>query len=139
MEAKLTYDRNMRIVGTNTLGLQTVFDSHPAAGGEDTAPTPMEIMLQAMGACSFMDILSILRKKRKTISGLSISLNGQRAEKHPMVFTSVHLIYELERPDAEIKDLERAIELSQSTYCGISAMFQRSGCEVTWESILNKV
>lgn len=133
MEAKLKLDRNMRIIGSNQEGLETVFDTNPGAGGENTAATPMEIMLQAMGACSFMDVVSILRKKRKTINTLNVYLNAERAENHPKVFLNVHIKYSLDSPDAEMKDLERAIELSQTTYCGASAMFQRSGCKVTWE------
>lgn len=138
MKVNLKLDRNMRIIGTNSAGLPTAFDTHSDIGGEDTAPTPMEIFVQAMGACSFMDVLAILRKKRKQIDDLQLQINGVRAETHPKVMTEVHLIFTLNSPDAEIKDLERAVELSQTTYCGASAMFQRSGCKVTWECILNR-
>ncbi|MFA6570874.1 MAG: OsmC family protein [Bacteroidota bacterium] len=136
MDATLRLDRNMRIIGTTPSGLETIFDTHPGVGGEDTAPTPMEVMLQAMAACSFMDIVSIIRKKRKHLGGLKIYVHGDRAEKHPKVFTEVQLTYELTSEDAEMKDLVRAIELSQSTYCGASAIFQRSGCTVTWKAVL---
>jgi putative redox protein len=134
MNTTLTLDRNMRIIGTNSAGLETIFDTHPDVGGEDTAPTPMEVFLQAMGACSFMDVVSILRKKRKQIDGLKIEQSAERSDQHPKVITEVHLKYILKSPDAEIADLEKAIELSQTKYCGASAMFQRSGCKVTWES-----
>lgn len=133
MEAKLRLDRNMRIIGTNKLGLETYFDSHPVVGGEDSAPTPMEIALQAMGACGFMDIISILRKKRKDVADLQITLNSERAAEHPKVFKKVHMIIELFSKDAELADLERATELSQEKYCSVSAMFQLSGCEVSYE------
>ena len=133
MKATLRLDRKMRIIGTNSANLETVFDSHPSVGGEDTAATPMEIVLQGMGACSFMDVVSILRKKRKDIRGLNIYLDAERADQHPKVITKVHMIYELESPDSDLKDLERAVELSQEKYCGVSAMFKRSGCDVAWE------
>jgi putative redox protein len=55
MKANLKLDRNMRIIGTNEKGLETIFDTSPKVGGEDTAPTPMEIMLQSVAACSFAD------------------------------------------------------------------------------------
>lgn len=67
MKANLRLDRNMRIIGKNEKGLETVFDTKPAVGGEDSAPTPMEIMLQSVAACSFMDTISILRKKEKLL------------------------------------------------------------------------
>ncbi|MGB9770941.1 MAG: OsmC family protein [Candidatus Kapaibacteriota bacterium] len=138
MEVNLRFDRNMRIIGTNRLGLETVFDTSPEVGGEHTAPAPMETFLMAMGACTFMDVLSILRKKRKTISGMNIKISAQRAPEHPKVFVKAHLVYELVSPDATIDDLNRSVELSQSKYCGASAMFKLAGCEVTWETVLKK-
>ena len=133
MKVTLKLDRKMRIIGSNQAAMETIFDTHSEAGGEDTAPTPMEILLQAMGACSFMDVVSILRKKRKEIQGLNVYIDGKRADEHPKVFTDVHLIYELISFDTEMNDLVRSVELSQTKYCGASAMFQKAGCKVTWE------
>ena len=138
MEATLKLDRNMRIIGTNHAGLETIFDTSPAVGGENTASTPMEIMLQSMAACSFMDVVSILRKKRKDIAAMNIKIEAVRGPEHPKKFTDVHLVYELTSSDAETKDLERAIELSQDKYCGASAMFKDSGCKVTHEAVINR-
>ena len=136
MKAELRLDRNMRFIGSNDMGLETVFDTHPNVGGEDTAATPMEIALQALAGCSAMDVVSILRKKRKTITDFRIFMDAERGKEHPKIFTRAHLIYQLTSPDAELKDLERAVELSQTTYCAVSAIFKRSGCEVTYESRL---
>lgn len=138
MEVNLRLDRNMRIIATNKLGLETVFDTHPNVGGEDTAPPPMEVMLMSLGACTFMDVISIVRKKRKTVTSMNIKITAERATEHPMVYTKVHLVYELISPDAAIEDLNRAIELSQTKYCAASAMFKRAGCEVTWSAILKQ-
>ncbi|MGA2297139.1 MAG: OsmC family protein [FCB group bacterium] len=138
MEAVVRLDRNMRFIGINELGLETVFDTHPISGGEDTAPTPREIALQALGACSLMDVASIIRKKRKEIIDLKVFLKGEIGIEHPKVITKAHLIYELTSSDAEFGDLEKAVESSQQTYCVVSAMFKRSGCDVTYESVLKR-
>ncbi len=138
MEVKLELDRKMRIIGDDGRNHDTIFDTMPAAGGEDSAATPMSVMLQAMGACSFMDTISILRKKRKQVDNLVIKIEAERADKHPKVFTKVHLTYELTSPDAEQSDLLRSVELSQDKYCGASAMFKRSGCEVTFDTKIIK-
>ena len=138
MKAELRLDRNMRIIGTNETGLETYYDNHIDAGGEDSAPTPMEVALQTIGACSFLDVISIVRKKKRTVIDLQIHITAERATEHPKVITEAHLIYELFSPDAEMADLERAVELSQEKYCGVSAMFKRSGCKVTWESKLTR-
>jgi putative redox protein len=139
MATVLKLDRNMRIIATNDLGLETVFDTHPSVGGEDTAATPMEIMLQAMAACTFMDVISILRKKRKEVKDLHIHLEGTRGDTHPKMYTKVHMVYELFSPNAELKDLERSVELSQAKYCGASAMFKAAGCDVSYECKVTKV
>ncbi|ROL61012.1 OsmC family peroxiredoxin [Bacteroidetes/Chlorobi group bacterium ChocPot_Mid] len=138
MKTELKLDRNMRLIGISKLGHQTFFDTVPEVGGENSAPSPMEVMLQSLAACSSMDVLSILRKKRKQIDDFWVNLSAERAENHPKVFTKVHMIYNLKSSDAELKDLERAIELSHEKYCSVSAMFKAAGCIVTHESNIIK-
>jgi putative redox protein len=138
MEVNLKLDKNMRIIGTNALGHETYFDTHTESGGDDSAPTPMEIALEAMGACGYLDVISIIRKKRKTVVDLKINLKAERANEHPKVITDVKMIIELISPDAELAELERAVQLSQETYCGVSNMFKRSGCNVTYECVLTR-
>ncbi|MGQ9819422.1 MAG: OsmC family protein [Candidatus Kapaibacteriales bacterium] len=138
MKAELRLDRNMRIIGSSNSGHEVVFDTVPEVGGENTAPPPMQVMLLSLGACTFMDVVSILRKKRKTISKMNIHIEAERAKEHPKVFTKVHLVYELTSPDAQIEDLQRSIELSQTKYCSASAMFKSAGCDITWEAVINR-
>lgn len=133
MQVTLDLDQNMRIKGNDGNEHITMFDT-PAMGGDFEAATPMNVMLQAMGGCSFMDTISILRKKRKDITHLQIKIDGERADEHPKIFKKVHLHYILTSKDAEIGDLERSVELSQDKYCGASAMFKLAGCEVTYSS-----
>ena len=136
MIVRLNLIENMKISGKNSKEQETLFDTSIIGGGNESAASPMEILLQAMGACSLMDVVSILRKKRINIEDLHVEIEGTRANEHPKVFTKVHLKYFLKSPNAEINDLVRSIELSQTKYCGASAMFQRSGCEVTYEGFI---
>lgn len=124
---------NMKAQGINAQGLLTNFDTHPDVGGDDSAATPMEIMLESLAACTFMDVVSIIRKKRKTVDDLIIHVQGERADRHPKVYTKVHLVYELHSPDAELSDLERAVQLSESTYCSAIGLFKKAGVDVTHE------
>lgn len=129
MKAHVEWKGGMLLEGKNAEGMTTFFDSHHA---EQRYGTPMEIMLQAMASCSIMDVISILEKKRKTITALHVEVDSDRSDGHPKVFTAVRLRYTLISPDAELKDLERSVELSQHSYCSASAMFQKAGCEVSW-------
>ncbi|MCS6966364.1 MAG: OsmC family protein [Candidatus Kapabacteria bacterium] len=127
-------DAAMRFEGRNERGQSTSFDADPAVGGRDSAARPMEVLLQAVMACTAMDVLSIVRKKRRTVIAFRIVAEAERAAEHPKVFTRIHLRYELTSPDAAEQDLYRAIELSQGTYCSASIMVRRSGCSITWEA-----
>lgn len=129
MKASIDWKGGMLLEGKNAEGMSTYFDTHHP---EQKHGTPMEIMLQAMGSCSMMDVIAILEKKRKTITALHVDIDTDRASDHPRIFTAVRLHYTLISPDAELKDLERSVELSQQTYCSASAMFQKSGCAVSW-------
>jgi len=133
MEVNLKFDKNMRFVGTNELGHKTFFDTHPQSGGDDSAPTPMEVLLESMAACSCMDIVPILKKKKKHVEDLRVIIKGERSEIHPKVFNDIHFIFELVSPDTELSDFEHAVELSMTKYCSVTLMIKRSGCNVTYE------
>lgn len=135
MKATLKFEKEMRLAGYNELGRVTYFDSHhPQPGGEDSAATPLEVMLQSLGGCAAMDVLSMLRKMNKTIEEFNIELDAERAETHPKIFTKVKLIYNLKSPDATIDELNNIINLSQNKFCSVSAMFKKAGCKVSWEA-----
>ena len=128
MKVKLNLDKDMKFIGVNSLGHETFFDTSAPMGGNDPAPTPMEVMLEALAACTSMDIVSILRKKRKNVAAFEVKIEASRSEHHPRVFTHVVLDFTLTSADADIEDLRRSLLLSQGTYCSIAAMFKASGC-----------
>ena len=100
MKAHVEWKGGMLLEGKNAEGMSTFFDSHHA---EQRYGTPMEIMLQAMASCSIMDVISILEKKRKTITALHVEVDSDRSDGHPKVFTAVRLRYTLISPDAELR------------------------------------
>ncbi len=130
--ARLTWQGDLKFVGKNATGLKTYFESS-AAGEDASASSPMEVVLQAFGACTGMDVVFILNKRRKTVEGLRVYLEAERAEKHPRVFTEIFIRYELKSPDALMGDLIRAVELSLSTYCPVAAMFRQAGIPIHHE------
>src|SRR5205807_1486721 len=119
-----------RFVGTNAKGHETVFDTSAKGGGLDTAASPVEIVLQSLAACTAMDIVPILRKQRRTVAEFSIDLDAERAPKDPKVFTKIHMEVRLTSPDATLRELTRAIELSLTTYCSVGGMLKNSGCAI---------
>lgn len=132
MQVTLKLIDNMKLEARNSENHITYFDGKKEMGADYSAATPMEVMLETLGGCSMMDVIAILKKKRKTIEELNVKIEADRAATHPMVFTKVEVIYSLKSPDTEIIDLEKAVQLSQEKYCSVSAMFRNSGCEVTY-------
>ncbi len=112
-------------------GHTLVTDGPVAGGGEDTAATPMELVILALIGCTGVDVASILVKMKEPLEGLAVSAEYERAEKHPKVYTKIHLKYTV-KGAVSVKKLERAIKLSEGTYCSVSAML-RSTTEISSE------
>lgn len=136
MKIVIEKKENYLLEATNEAGLKLTMDNSADHGGGNGF-SPMEAMLTSLPACSAMDVISILEKKRKTITNLEIEVIAERAEEHPRVFTSAKIIFKLQSPDARLEDLERSVELSKEKYCSVSAMFKAAGCNIEYVCILN--
>jgi putative redox protein len=93
--------------------------------------SPMEVVVMAAGACTAMDVIDILRKKRQEVTGFEVNVAGPRASEHPMVFTEINLEYVVRGRNLDPKAVERAIELSLTKYCSVNTMLQNSGAKIT--------
>jgi putative redox protein len=79
-----------------------------------------------------MDVISILKKMRIEPEYFNVRAEGETAEEHPKYFTGIHLIYEFKGKDLPMEKLQKAINLSQDRYCGVSYMLRKSS-ELTYE------
>jgi putative redox protein len=96
----------------------------------NAAPGPMEMLLGALGACSSVDVISILAKKRQNLVSLEIVISGERAANPPAVWTKIDMVYRLSGA-VEEKAARDAIELSQTKYCSVAAMLRKTA-EITY-------
>ena len=80
----------------------------------------------ALGGCTASDVASILQKKRAPMRGMEVILTAQTAEEHPQVFTEIHMEYVFYGDGLKAPDIERAIELSSTKYCSVTAMLRAS-------------
>lgn len=103
-----------------------VMDGPETFGGSDGGARPKELLLFALGGCTGSDVVSILKKKRVTLEGFETRLSAEVRDEHPQVFTSIHVEYMFYGGDISPADVERAIELSISKYCSVSAMLKES-------------
>jgi putative redox protein len=107
----------LHFVATTDKGLTLALDTGPQA----TAPNPMEALLAALGACSGMDVMTILRKKRQQVTGYTIELVGQRLEEHPRSYTSVEIVHRVTGKGISPAAVEEALRLSETKYCSVHA------------------
>jgi putative redox protein len=108
----------LRFFGSTGSGHTVAFDDEEG----DAAGRPIEVLLTALGACSAMDVMSILRKKRQPVRAYRVRLQAEQAEEHPHVLTDIRVVHEVEGGGVEAVAVRRAVELSASRYCAISAM-----------------
>lgn len=109
-------------------GHAVIFD---ADRKHNSAPGPMEMLLGALGACSSVDVVEILRKKRQKLESLEIEISGERASEPPSVWTKIAMIYKLTGMLDE-KAVRDAIELSQNKYCSVAATLRKTA-EITYQ------
>ena len=113
-------------------GHHVMMDAVPAVGGEDKGARPKELMLSALAGCTGMDVVSILKKMRVPFTGLSIRVEAEMTEDHPKHYNKMHVIYEFTGNDLQLDQLQKAVELSQEKYCGVSFVYKKA-MEVTYE------
>lgn len=95
-------------------------------GGSNAGIRPKELLLLALGGCTGSDVASILNKKKVKLNNFEMNITAETAETHPQVYTKIHLEYVFYGKNIQAKDVERAIALSQNTYCSVTAMLQKA-------------
>jgi putative redox protein len=123
MQASVKWHNDNTFVGISGSGHAVVFDGNKDGS---TAPSPMEMVLMAAGACSSVDVVSILKKARQQVLGCEVKLSGERADTVPKVFTKLHLHFEVTGISLSEKQVERAVQLSADKYCSVSIMLSGS-------------
>ncbi len=111
-------------------------DTSAQSGGDDSAPTPKQLVLAGVCGCTAMDVVYVLNKMRLPAESLTIDAEAETTEGHPAVFRHVHLIYRVKASALPVDKLRQAIELSQTKYCGVSAMIAKSA-RITYVAELN--
>lgn len=109
-----------------------IMDAPVEAGGKDLGPGPKKLQLASLSGCTGMDIVSILKKMRVDIKNLEIEVHGDLTEEHPKHYEKMHVVYIFTGTDLALEKLEKAVQMSEETYCGVGALY-RKAIEVTSE------
>lgn len=120
----------MAFVAETGSGHLVTMDGAPDGGGRNLAPRPMETLLAGAGGCTVYDVVLILKRGRHAVSGCRVTLQAERAEQDPKVFTRLHLHFVVTGRNLPPAAVARAIELSHERYCSATIMLGKTA-EVT--------
>ena len=105
-------------IGVTPSGHAQVLDTNSARG---SAASPMELLLIALGSCTGVDVISILKKKRQQVTDYRIEITGERRAQHPRAYTRMQVRHLVRGRNLSEAALAQAVELSETKYCSVAA------------------
>lgn len=111
-------------------GFKLIIDADEKVGGQNKGPRPKPLTLASLGGCTGMDVISILKKMRVEPSYFNVEVDGELTEEHPKYYHKIHLTYTFKGEGLDREKIEKAVNLSQERYCGVSELL-RKGAEIS--------
>lgn len=118
-------------------GHKIYMDSSMEHGGKNTGPRPKPLMMVALAGCTGMDVAAILKKMRVEYEEFSVDVEGNITEEHPKRFKEMKIIYRLKGKNINRELLEKAVNLSTTRYCGVSANYSQA-FPISYEIIIEE-
>ena len=115
---KMAFDSQL---GNHTIRMDTTPEM-----GDDTGPSPKQLVLAGLAGCTGMDVASLLKKMRVEYDSFEIYTEADLTEEHPIVFSEIRLVYRFKGENINQEKVEKAVALSKERYCGVSAMLQKN-------------
>lgn len=107
-------------------GHKFMIDAAEKVGGKNRGPSPKPLTLASLGGCTGMDVISILRKMRVDPDYFNVSVSATSTDEHPKHYDNIKITYTFKGKDLPMNKLEKAINLSQNRYCGVTAMLKKA-------------
>ena len=117
-QAVVHYAGDDLFVGISPSGHALAIETDSQRG---SAATPMELLLLALGSCTGVDVVSILRKKRERLTSYRVEVRGERRAEHPRAYTRLEVRHILRGRGLSEKAVAQAIQLSEEKYCSVAA------------------
>ena len=132
MEVKVSWNgpSGMSFRAETGSGHTVTMDGAPEAGGHNTAARPMELVLAGTGGCTAFDVVLILKRSREDVQGCDVTLQAERADTDPKVFTKINFHFTVSGKNLKPAAVERAVKLSHEKYCSASIMLAKTA-EIT--------
>jgi putative redox protein len=133
MEVKVSWNgpSGMSFRAQTGSGHMVAMDGAPEGGGHNLAPRPMEMLLVGTGGCTAYDVVLILQRGRENVHGCEVTLQAERADTDPKVFTKINFHFVISGRNLKPAAVERAVKLSHEKYCSASIMMAKTA-EMTY-------
>ena len=105
-------------VGVTPAGRALVLDTNSQ---RSSAPSPVELLLVALGSCTATDVAGILKKKRQQVTSYTVEVSGERRDEYPRSYTSMTVHHIVTGVGLSEKAVAQAVELSGNKYCSVAA------------------
>lgn len=107
-------------------GHKIIVDATEESGGRDLGPRPKKLMLTALAGCTGVDVIMILKKMKIVPEAFHVIVEAEVTEEHPKHYTKMKVIYQFKGKDLPMDKLEKAVKLSETTYCGVTAAYKKA-------------
>ena len=134
-KATIHFAGNDFFIGVTPAGHAQVIETDSSRAG---AATPMELVLLALGGCTGVDVISILRKKRQRVTDYRIEVSGERRDEFPKSYTRLYVKHIVRGRGVSEQALASAIQLSETKYCSVAATLSGSAEIVTSYEIVEE-
>ena len=118
-------------------GHKIYMDSSLDHGGKNVGPRPKPLMMVALAGCTGMDVAAILKKMKENVESFTVEVEGDVSEDHPKRFEGMKVIYRVRGKGVSRKNVEKAVNLSVTKYCGVSANYSKA-FDITHEIIIEE-
>lgn len=136
MKMTVQWNGNFRFSATDLEGHEVEIDA-TQIDAKTQGITPMQLLLTAFGGCTGVDVVQILEKQRQQLTGLKITVSGDRKVEPPRYFETIHVEYMLTGKELDDLKVQRAIKLSEEKYCSVGAMLN-SRAKITSSYVIMK-
>jgi len=114
LTVKLNWNGGLSFTGVNAGGMETAI-----AGDKQSGASPVELLVEALGACVTIDVVVILEKMRTPATKLEVTLDADRHSPEPRYLIGVRMLFNVWGDGINPDKLSRAINLSISKYCSV--------------------
>lgn len=111
---------------TEINGHKLIVDANVESGGSDLGPPPKRLMLTALAGCTGIDVIMILKKMKVVPEAFNVIIEADVTDEHPKHYNKMKVIYQFKGKDLPMDKLEKAVKLSETTYCGVTAVYRKA-------------